>query len=283
MVTPFTATGDVDIKAARRVAKHLIDTGHDGIVLNGTTGESPTTHGPEKTALIEAVVDEVDGRAIIVAGACSNDTAHAVRMAQAAESAGADGLLAVTPYYNRPSQEGIALHFEAIADSTGLPVMLYDIPGRTAAHIEDDTLDRLARHDRIVAVKDATGDVPGATRRMNRTGLAWYSGDDALNLAFLSIGASGVVSVVGHVSGRQWAEMVASIDAGDLARARAIDAQLEPAVRAIMGAGIGAVMAKASLELAGVIDNRVMRLPNVSATETQMNQLRGELVGAGLL
>lgn len=283
MVTPFDPAGGLDLPAARRVARHLVDTGHDGVLLSGTTGESPTTHGPEKSALIEAVRDELGDSVRIMAGACSNDTAHAVRMAESAAAAGADSLLVVSPYYNRPPQEGLYRHFVAIADSTDLPVMLYDIPGRTAIAIADETLDRLAEHPKILAVKDATGDVVRGMMRSRRTGLAYYSGDDAVNFAWMTHGGAGVVSVIGHVAGQRWADMIAALDADDLARAREIFAATMPAVDAIMGTGIGAVMVKAALEVVGVLDNRTLRLPLVEADDDQVKAVREGLAAANLL
>jgi 4-hydroxy-tetrahydrodipicolinate synthase len=189
MVTPMAPDGSVDLPAAAALAEHLVAHGHDGLVLNGTTGEAPTTHTPEKADLIRAVVEAVGDRALVLAGAGSNDTAHAVRMAEQAAEAGAHGLLVVTPYYSRPSQEGIYQHTVAVADATDLPVMLYDVPARTVVRYTPATLQRLAEHPSIVAVKDATGDVQAALRLIAATGLAWYSGDDGLLLGFLSSGA----------------------------------------------------------------------------------------------
>ena len=180
MVTPMADDGSVDFDAAASLAVHLVAHGHDGLVLNGTTGEAPTTHAEEKAELIRTVVDAVGDRALVVAGAGSNDTQHAVRMAEQAADAGADGLLVVSPYYSRPSQEGIFHHTVAVADATDLPVMLYDVPGRTVVRYSPETLRRLAAHPQVVAVKDATGDVQGALRVIAETGLAYYSGDDGL-------------------------------------------------------------------------------------------------------
>ena len=283
MVTPMTVEGAVDFAAAVRLAEYLVENGHDGLVINGTTGESPTTHAAEKADLVRAVVDVVGDRAKIVAGAGSNDTAHSVRMAESATDAGADGLLIVTPYYSKPSQVGIIRHTLELADATDLPVMLYDIPGRSAIRLAPSTLEALAAHEQIVAVKDATGDVPGAARSMARTGMAWYSGDDPLNLAFLAHGAAGVVSVAGHVLGPQLAAMVRHVDAGDLASAREVYTAMTPVVDAIMGSGLGAVMAKAAVQLLGLLDSRAVRLPQVEATEQEVAALRTALVAAGLL
>ncbi|HZC27194.1 MAG TPA: 4-hydroxy-tetrahydrodipicolinate synthase, partial [Actinopolymorphaceae bacterium] len=200
VVTPFTPAGDLDLDAAQRLSAHLVDAGNDGLVVSGTTGESPTTSDAEKERLIRAVVEAVGDRALVVAGSGTNDTRHAIELSQQAEKAGAHGLLVVTPYYNKPPQDGLLAHFRAVADSVGVPVMLYDIPGRTGTPIATETLVRLAEHPRIVAVKDAKGDVAAITEVLARTDLAVYSGADEWNLALLAIGAVGVVSVVGHVA-----------------------------------------------------------------------------------
>src|SRR4051812_30119173 len=221
MVTPMADDGSIDLKAAAALASHLVDHGHDGIVLNGTTGEAPTTHAPEKADLIRAVVDAVGGRALVLSGAGSNDTQHAVRMAEQAAAAGAHGLLVVTPYYSRPSQEGIYQHTKAVVDATDLPVMLYDVPGRTVVRYSTTTLQRLAAAEREVAVKDATGDVPAPLRVIDETGLAYYSGDEGLLLPFLAVGAVGLVSMAAHLVGDQLAQVIREFDAGDPAAARA--------------------------------------------------------------
>ena len=190
MVTPFDAEGALDLKRAEELAAHLVELGNDGLVVNGTTGEGPTTSDEEKSELVRAVVAAVGERATVVAGAGTYDTAHSVRLARAAEHAGAHGLLVVTPYYSRPPQEGLRRHFTAVADATGLPVMLYDIPPRSVVAIELDTLQRLAEHPRIVAVKDARGDLPHGVKALASTGLAYYSGDDPMNLPWLAVGAA---------------------------------------------------------------------------------------------
>lgn len=283
MVTPMLPDGSIDIDSSRRLATHLVDSGCDALVINGTTGESPTTHTPEKDELIAAVVDAVGDRAMIIAGAGSNDTAHAVRIATSAQRAGAHGLLVVTPYYNRPSQEGVFRHMLAIVESTPLPVMLYDIPGRTGVAIGDETLDRLAEHPQVLAVKDATGNVAQGFDRMRRTGLEFYSGDDSLNLAWLVHGAAGVVSVVGHVVAGSYAAMVSAVDRGDLETARDISAKLAPVCDALMGGGQGAVMAKAALALQGVIDHQTVRSPLVEANDAELSELRIAMTLHGLL
>jgi len=282
MVTPFSDDGALDLAAAQEVAAHLVDNGHDGLVISGTTGESPTTTDAEKDALLRAVVEAVGDRAHVVAGVGTFDTEHTMESARAAEKAGASGLLVVTPYYNKPPQSGLLAHFRAVADTTDLDLLLYDIPGRTGTPIATETLIALAEHPRIVAVKDAKYDMFGTTQVLAATDLAYYSGADEMTLALLAMGAVGTVSVVGHVAGKQYAEMISAVGAGDLDRARAIDRALVPAVRAIMTRTQGAIMAKAALELTGVLRNRRMRLPLVAATDDEVEVLRGDLAAAGL-
>lgn len=277
MVTPFHEDGSVDIESGRALARHLVGQGADSILCFGTTGEAPTTHQPEKNAFVEAIVDEVGEEAFVFAGAGSNDTAHAVRMAKGAKDSGAAGLLVVSPYYNRPSQEGIYRHFATIADSTDLPVMLYDIPGRTGVKVSDETFDRIATHENVVAVKDAAGSVPAGMAVAQRTGLEYYSGDDDLNLAWLTAGASGVISVVGHVAASIYRQMVDAVDAHDLDTARELDRRVRPVVAAIMGGGQGAVMAKEALHGLGILPNAVLRLPLVNASEADRERLMSVL------
>ncbi|HEU5042873.1 MAG TPA: 4-hydroxy-tetrahydrodipicolinate synthase [Nocardioidaceae bacterium] len=283
MVTPFRDDGSLDLEAAARVAEHLADHGHDGVVVLGTTGESPTVSQDEAGRLLRAVVDAVGSRMRVVAGVGSNDTAHSVVLAEQAEKCGVHGLLLVTPYYNKPTQEGVASHFEAVANATGLPVLLYDIPGRTGIAIAEDTYQRVAEHERIVAVKDAVGDLSRGVRIMTQTGLSFYSGDDDMNLGWLTHGAAGVVSVVGHAAGKEYAAMVAAVDSGDLVTALACYRRLVPVVDAVMRQAPGAMMAKAALQLLGVLDNRTMRLPLVPASDDLVAGLRTALADAGLL
>lgn len=283
MVTPFTPEGEIDVEAAQSLAVSLVDDGADMILLAGTTGEAPTTHLPEKQTLLREVKDALAGRAMLVAGAGSNDTAHAVRIGVGSQEAGAQGLLINAPYYNRPSQEGVYQHIMAVVEATDLPVMIYDIPGRTGVKITDDTLARLAEHERVLAVKDATGDVEQGFERMEATGLEYYSGDDGLNFAWLTHGASGVVSVVAHADAHSWREMIREVDAGDLPGARAVAQRMRPVVRAIMGGGQGAVMAKEALALQGRIPSATVRLPLVRATAAEVAALRDSLAAAGLL
>jgi 4-hydroxy-tetrahydrodipicolinate synthase len=278
MVTPFRTDGSLDLAAAQRLAGHLVEHGHDGLVVSGTTGESPTTSDAEKEQLLRAVVEAVGDRARVVAGAGSNDTHHTVELCRTAEKAGAHGLLIVTPYYNKPPQESLVRHFETAVDAVDLPVILYDIPGRTGTPIEYDSLMRLAEHERILAVKDAKGDLFEGSRVMAGTDLAYYSGDDPMNLAWLTHGGTGVISVVGHVHGDDYAAMVAAVDRGDLAEALGIHRRLIPSVRAIMDrASQGAIRAKAALQLLGVIPERTVRMPLLDATDAEVARLRDAL------
>jgi 4-hydroxy-tetrahydrodipicolinate synthase len=282
MVTPMTPDGALDYDAAQRLAEHLVDRGNDGLVISGTTGESPTTSDEEKERLLRAVVEAVGDRAHVVAGAGTNDTAHSIELAKQAEKTGVTGLLLVTPYYSKPPQAGLLEHFGRIADSTGLPVMLYDIPARSGVPIETDTLLRAAEHHRIVAVKDAKGDLHATTTVLAATDLAYYCGEDAINLPMFAIGAIGAVSVVAHACATEYVAMLRAVDAGDLDEARRINAAVLPAVRGIMTRTQGAIMAKASLELLGVMTNRAVRSPLVEATADQVDVLRADLTEAGL-
>ncbi len=282
MVTPMKPDGSVDLDGAAALAAHLVDHGHDGLVINGTTGESPTTTDSEKADLVRVVVEAVGHQAHIVAGAGSNSTAHTVELARAAAKAGARALLIVTPYYNKPPQEGVLAHFTTVADATDLPVMVYDIPARTGLPIHTSTLLRMAEHPRIVAVKDAKGDLFAASEVMSATDLQWYSGDDALNLAHLTQGAVGIVSVVGHLASRKYAEMVAAVGQGNLARAIEIHRQLIPVVNAVMHITQGPIAVKAALHDRGVIASDTLRLPLISATPDQLAQVRAGIEKSGL-
>jgi 4-hydroxy-tetrahydrodipicolinate synthase len=283
MVTAFSDDGSVDLDGTARVAEHLADHGHDGVVVSGTTGESPTTSTEEDGAILRAVVEAVGDRITVVAGVGTNDTAHSVELAAQAEKLGADGVLLVTPYYSKPTPEGVAAHFETVADASGLPVMLYDIPGRTGITIAEETYHRLAGNDRFVAVKDAVGDLARGVRIMQQTGLAFYSGDDVLNLGWLTHGACGIVSVVGHVAGDRYAEMIRAVDRGDLGAALSTYQQLVPVVEAVMTTAQGAMTAKAAMQLLDVLPNRNVRLPLVPADDALVATLREALEDAGLL
>ncbi|QGU04852.1 4-hydroxy-tetrahydrodipicolinate synthase [Corynebacterium comes] len=282
MVTPFDRHGALDIDAGRRIAAHLVDNGLDALVLAGTTGESPTTTLAEKMDLLRAVKEEVGDRAKLIAGAGTNDTAASVELARASAEAGADALLVVTPYYSKPSQEGLYQHFSAVAGATDLPVCLYDIPPRSSIPIAPDTLRRLAEIPNVLAVKDAKGNMGESALLMRETGLAYYSGDDPLNIPWLSIGATGFISVVGHAAPRALRELYTSFEEGDLARAREINATvLSPLIAAQARLG-GASMAKAALRLQG-FEVGDPRLPVVAPDEQEIEGLRRDMEKAGVL
>ncbi len=280
MVTPFTDDGALDLDGAARLASHLVDAGNDGLVINGTTGEAPTTSGAEKVQLLRTVLGAVGDRAQVIAGVGTNDTDHTVELAHSAQTAGAHGLLVVTPYYSKPPQAGLLRHFTAAADATELPVMLYDIPGRSAVPIETETLIRLAEHPRILAVKDAKGDLGATSWVMARSDLAYYSGEDMLNLPLLSIGAVGFVSVVGHVAAARLRVMLDAFEAGDVTTARAVHQRLLPAYTGIFRTQ-GVISVKAALSAMGLPSGPV-RSPLVDATSQQREQLAADLAAAGI-
>ncbi|HET7821327.1 MAG TPA: 4-hydroxy-tetrahydrodipicolinate synthase [Ornithinibacter sp.] len=277
MVTPMSRGGEIDDKGTDSLVDHLLATGHDGIVVNGTTGESSTLTSDESIEMVRRVKQRAGDRAKVVAGVGSNDTRHAVQMAGLAADAGADALLLVSPYYNKPTQAGLVAHCRAVADTTDLPVMLYDIPARTGIPFSTDTLIQLAEHPHIAAVKDAKGDHWASTHVMAATDLLWFSGADEVNLPLLALGATGVVSVVGHVAGEQYAAMVAAVDRGDLAQARAVHTSLIRVVDAIMTTSQGAIMAKAALVELGVIESATVRLPLVESPPEHLELLRAAL------
>ena len=282
MVTPLTEDGSIDLAGAQELAAWLVDRGaHDGLVIAGTTGESPTITDAEQRAVLEAVIDSVGDRAVVIAGAGTNDTAHSIEKARTAAEVGADGLLVVTPYYNKPPQEGLLRHFTAIADATDLPIMLYDIPPRSVVPIAVETLVRAAEHPRIVAVKDAKGDLGAISWTLARTDLAYYCGEDMLNFPLLTLGAVGMVSVVGHVVGPRLAELAAAVESGDLVKARAVHESLLPVYTGVMGGGQGVMMIKAALRELGLPAGPV-RPPLVDATAEQVAQLRKDLAAGGV-
>src|ERR1700712_1312610 len=281
MVTPFSEDGGIDLAGAQGLAAQLVDRGaHDGLVVHGTTGESPTTTDAEQHAVLEAVLDAVGDRAVVIAGVGTNDTAHSIDRARSAEQVGVHGLLVVTPYYNKPPQAGLLRHFTTVADSTDLPVMLYDIPPRSVVPIEVETLVRAAEHPKIVAVKDAKGDLGACAGPRPRPDLAYYPGEDMLNLPLLALGAVGVVSVVGHVVGPRLAELIAAVESGDLVKARAINESLLPVYTGIFRSQ-GTIMVKAALRELGLPSGPV-RPPLVDATPEQIEQLRTDLAAGGV-
>ena len=281
MVTPFAPDGSLDTDAAARLATHLVDAGCDGLVLSGTTGESPTTTDGEKLTLLRTVLEAVGGRARIIAGAGTYDTAHSVHLAKACEAEGAHGLLVVTPYYSRPPQAGLVAHFTAVADATSLPLLLYDIPPRSVVPIDWDTIRTLATHPNIVGIKDAKGDLHGGGQIIAETGLAYYSGDDALNLPWLAMGAVGFISVWGHLAAGQLRDMFSAFASGDIATARKINVALAPLGAAQSRLG-GVTLAKAGLRLQG-LDVGDPRLPQMPATPEQLDALTDDMRAAAVL
>jgi 4-hydroxy-tetrahydrodipicolinate synthase len=281
MITPMAPDGAVDFDGAARLADYLVtDMRNDGLVINGTTGEAPTTTDAEKERLLKTVLEAVGSRAKVVAGVGTNITAHTIELARSAERVGVDGLLVVTPYYNKPPQPALEAHFTAVADATGLPMLIYDIPGRTGAAVASETLIRLAAHPRIIGVKDAK-DAPGATSHvLAATDLIYYCGTDMLNLPWLSLGAVGFISVVGHVVGDRLHEMIDAFGASDVDRARRIHYELIPVYDGLFR-NQGAVMTKAALDLLGQPGGSV-RLPLLPATEAERHQLVTDLTAGGV-
>ena len=281
MITPMTPDGAVDFDGAARLADYLVtEMRNDGLVINGTTGEAPTTTDAEKEQLLRVVLDAVGARAKVVAGVGTNVTAHTIELAHQAERAGVHGLLVVTPYYSKPPQAALAAHFTAVADATSLPIVIYDIPGRTGAAVATETLVKLAEHPRIIGVKDAK-DAPGATSQvLAQTDLIYYCGTDMLNLPWLSLGAVGFVSVVGHVVGDRLHEMIDAYRAGQVDTARRIHYELLPVYEGLFR-NQGAVMTKAALDLLGLPGGPV-RLPLLVATDAERRQLAVDLGNGGV-
>ncbi|OFE16553.1 4-hydroxy-tetrahydrodipicolinate synthase [Humibacillus sp. DSM 29435] len=277
MVTPMRADGAIDLDEAQRLATFLVDAGHDGLVVSGTTGESPTTSAAEKDQLLRAVVEAVGDRAVVIAGVGSNDTAKSIESAQLAQKAGAQAALAVTPYYSKPPQSGLVAHFTAIADASDLPVMIYDIPGRSVVSIARDTYLRVAEHARITAVKDARGDLPFAREIMQSTGLDWYSGDDALDMAHFANGAVGFVGVTSQVAPAAYRRLADAVRSGRWGDALAVNDGLVGIVDAVMNVTQGAIMAKAALMLQGHLGTATVRLPLLPADESETARLQAAL------
>ncbi|CAN2190301.1 DapA Dihydrodipicolinate synthase/N-acetylneuraminate lyase [Candidatus Nanopelagicaceae bacterium] len=281
MVTPFDKDGAIDWDGVAKLAQHLVDTGHDGIAVNGTTGEAPTTKSSEKLEIIKVVKSVVGSKVQVLSGAGDNETSYTVEQAKRSQDAGADGILIVTPYYNKPPQAGIEAHFRAVAAATDLPIMMYDIPGRTGVEIESDTIVKLFETvDNIVALKDAKGNIAATSWVIKRCGIPVYSGDDILNLPFLSVGAVGFVSVCGHTVGRELKEMLNAWFAGDSARALEIHQQLLPVFTGTFRTQ-GAILTKAAMNLMG-LPGGTTRLPLVDATAAQIEQLRKDLSAGGV-
>ncbi|ALE05335.1 dihydrodipicolinate synthase [Arthrobacter sp. ERGS1:01] len=282
MVTPFTADGEVDYKQAAALANKLVDDGCDGLVVTGTTGETSTLTDEENLGMFAAVLDAVGDRARVIAGTGTNDTRHSISLSKRAAALGVHGLLIVTPYYNKPSQAGIQAHFEAIADSTELPVMVYDIPGRAGVPITTETIIKLADHPRILALKDAKADFSATTRVLANTDLDVYSGDDGLTLPLMAAGAVGLVSVTAHVATKAFRALIDAAAAGDFATARRIHFELDPVIRAAMGHVQGAVAVKQILKWQGILSNSVVRLPLVEPGEAEIAMIKADLAEAGM-
>jgi 4-hydroxy-tetrahydrodipicolinate synthase len=281
MVTPFRPDGSLDLDGTARLAAYLVDEqDNDGLVVNGTTGESPTTTDAEKDAVLRAVLEAVGDRAHVIAGVGSNDTRHTVELARAAEKAGAHATLVVTPYYNKPPQSGLLYHFRTVADQCALPMMVYDIPGRTGTAIHTETLVRLAEHERIVAVKDAKGDLVETSWVTKRTDLAVYSGDDKLTLPLLSVGAIGVVGVPTHLFGRRSKEMIQAYESGEVGRALELHHRLLPAFEGFFRTQ-GVILAKAALMLQDLPAGPV-RPPLCEVSPAEIARLREDCAEAGL-
>ena len=280
MITPFAKDGSIDWDGVATLATHLADHGHDAIAVNGTTGEAPTTKSSEKLEIIKVVKSTVGSRVKVLSGAGDNETSYTVEQAKRSADAGADGLLIVTPYYNKPPQAGIEAHFKAVASATDLPIMMYDIPGRTGVEIESDTIVRLFELPNIVALKDAKGNLAATSDVIARCGIPVYSGDDILNLPFLSIGAVGFVSVCGHTVGSELKEMLDAWFAGDTARALEIHQRLIPVFKGTFKTQ-GAILTKAAMNLMG-LPGGTTRLPLVDATPAQIATLREDLIAGGV-
>lgn len=283
MVTPFNEQGEVDYKAAADLARKLVENGSDGLVVVGTTGESPTLTDQEKLRMFETVVDAVGGKATVIAGTGSNNTKHSVELTREAEKTGVDGIMAVAPYYNKPPQEGLYRHFRAIAEATSLPVMVYNVPGRTAVNITLATMARLAEIKNIVALKEAAGNLEQAAElaRVLPKNFALYSGDDSMTLPILAVGGVGVVSVASHLAGRKIAQMVESYLQGEVEKAAEINKELLPLFK-VLFLTTNPIMVKAALNLLG-INVGPTRLPLVPATEAELEKLKTVLAQLGLL
>jgi 4-hydroxy-tetrahydrodipicolinate synthase len=281
LVTPMNAEGEVDWAATEKHIDYVISNGADGVVVTGTTGETSTLTDAEKIKLVEIGKSVSAGRAKIITGGGSNETAHAMQLYKASEKAGADGVMIVTPYYNKPTQAGVLTHFRLIADSTDLPVILYDIPGRAGIPIAYETILRAAKHPNIVALKDAKGDFAQASRVMNETGLLYFSGDDSNVLPHIAIGATGLIGVTANVSPAAYREMIDATNRNDFHHALTVHNSLEPLVRAVMNHVPGTVAAKYILHGLGQIDSPRVRLPLVGPEEAEAARIEADIDKVG--
>jgi len=281
LVTPFTHDGEVDWHDVERLIDDVVTNGADGIVVTGTTGETSTLTDAEKVRLVEVGKQVAGSRAKIIMGGPSNETAHAIELAKKSEKAGADGIMAVTPYYNKPTQAGVLTHFRMVADATELPMLVYDIPGRAGIPIKYETILRLAKHPRIVGVKDAKGDFSEVSRVLNQTDLIYFSGDDANVLPHLAIGATGLIGVTANISPAPYRVMVDAVNRGDLHAATQMHQKLEPLVRAVMTHVPGTVATKYILHGLGRISTPRVRLPLVGPEEWEAAIIEDELALVG--
>ena len=277
LVTPMNAEGEVDWAATEKHIDYVISNGADGVVVTGTTDETSTLTDKEKLKLVEVGKSVANGRAKIITGGGSNETAHAIELYKASEKAGADGVMIVTPYYNKPTQAGVLTHFRLIADATDLPVILYDIPGRAGIPINFETMLRAAKHPNIVAIKDAKGDFAQASRVMNETDLLYFSGDDSNVLPHISIGATGLIGVTANIAPAAYREMIDATNRNDFHHALKVHNSLEPLVRAAMTHVPGTVASKYILHGLGLIDSPRVRLPLVGPEEAEAAKIEADI------
>jgi 4-hydroxy-tetrahydrodipicolinate synthase len=273
----MNAEGEVDWDATEKHIDYVISNGADGVVVTGTTGETSTLTDAEKIKLVEVGKSVSAGRAKIITGGGSNETAHAMQLYKNSEKAGADGVMIVTPYYNKPTQAGVLTHFRLIADATDLPVILYDIPGRAGIPIAYETILRAAKHPNIVAIKDAKGDFAQASRVMNETGLLYFSGDDSNVLPHIAIGATGLIGVTANVAPAAYRAMVDATNNNDFHQALTVHNSLEPLVRAVMNHVPGTVAAKYILHGLGHIGSPRVRLPLVGPEEAEAARIEADI------
>lgn len=281
MVTPFNSANEVDYKQAADLARYLVNHGSDGLVVVGTTGESPTLTFDEKINMYQTVLEAVGDRATVIAGTGSNDTAATIRLTQAAEKLGVDAAMLVVPYYNKPSQEGLFQHYAAVARSTSLPLMLYNVPGRTSSNLLPVTVARLARIDNIVALKEAAGSTDQVTelKRLLPADFLVYSGDDSMTLPWLAVGCEGVISVVAHVVGNEMQAMIKAFLAGDFREAARMHCRLYPVFKGMFMTS-NPVPIKEACNMLG-LNVGTVRLPLVGATESEKAAIRKLLIDTG--
>jgi 4-hydroxy-tetrahydrodipicolinate synthase len=281
LVTPMTSEGEVDWDATEKHLDYVISNGADGVVVTGTTGETSTLTDAEKLQLVKVGKSVSAGRAKIITGGGSNETAHAIQLYKASEAAGADGVMIVTPYYNKPTQAGVLTHFRLIADATDLPVILYDIPGRTGIPIQFETILRAAKHPNVVAIKDAKGDFAEVSRVLNETDLLYFSGDDSNVLGHIAFGATGLIGVTANIAPKAYRDLVDATNLNDFHSALAVHNALEPLVRATMTHVPGTVAAKYILNGLGLIASPRVRLPLVGPEESEAARIEADIDEVG--